>query len=73
MKIKNLRWVYGPSGSYTEVAESPFGHYSVWEINGVGCWSPWKQGHGSIAEGGLAGAKVAAQEDFESKVRECIE
>lgn len=66
--VKALEWVEGDPGTYTEIAESPFGHYSVWEINGTACWSPWKQGYGSIAEGGLAGAKAAAQADYEARI-----
>lgn len=66
--IKPLEWVDGAPGSYTEIAESPFGHYSVWEINGTACWSPWKAGSGSIVDGGIEGAKAAAQADFESRI-----
>ncbi|QHJ81417.1 MAG: hypothetical protein [Bacteriophage sp.] len=66
--VKALKWVEGAPGTYTEIAESPFGHYSVWEINGTACWSPWKQGYGSIVEGGLAGARAAAQSDYEARI-----
>lgn len=72
VKVKPLEWEEGNPGSYTEIAESPFGHYSVWEINGTGCWSPWKQGSGSIVDGGLAGAKAAAQADFEARIRSAL-
>lgn len=72
VKVKPLEWKEGNPGSYTEIAESPFGHYSVWEINGTGCWAPWKQGSGSIVDGGLAGAKAAAQADYEARIRSAV-
>ncbi len=72
VKVKSLEWKEGNPGSYTEIAESPFGHYSVWEINGTGCWSPWRQGSGSIVDGGLAGAKSAAQADYEARIRSAL-
>jgi len=68
VKVKPLNWVEGAPGTYKEVAESPFGHYSVWEINGTACWSPWKAGSGSIVDGGINGAKAAAQADFEQRI-----
>lgn len=70
--VKPLEWVDGAPGTYTEIAASPFGYYSVWEINGTGCWAPWKQGSGTIAEGGLAGAKAAAQADYETRIRSAL-
>lgn len=70
--VKALEWVEGAPGTYTEIAESPFGHYSVWEINGTACWSPWKAGSGSIVDGGLEGAKAAAQADFASRIMSAL-
>ncbi|MBB4063635.1 hypothetical protein [Gellertiella hungarica] len=66
--VKPLEWKEGASGTYTEVAESVFGHYSVWEIDGTGCWAPWKQGSGILVDGGIAGAKAAAQADYERRI-----
>lgn len=68
VRVKPLEWVEGAPGTYMEIADSPFGYYSVWEINGTGWWSPWKQGSGSIVEGGIIGAKAAAQADFEQRI-----
>lgn len=73
VKVRALVWREGNPGSYTEVADSPFGHYSVWEINGTGCWAPWKQGSGTIAEGGLAGAKAAAQADYTARIMSALD
>ncbi|MGF6157819.1 hypothetical protein M2267_003078 [Ensifer sp. KUDG1] len=72
-KVKALEWVEGAPGTYTEIAESPFGHYSVWEINGTACWSPWKAGSGSIVDGGLAGAKAAAQSDYQTRILSALD
>lgn len=71
-RIKQLEWVDGAPGTYKEVADSPFGNYSVWEINGTACWSPWKDGAGSIVDGGIVGAKAAAQADYETRIRAAL-
>ena len=72
VEIKELEWSDGAPGTYKEIAESPFGHYSVWEINGTACWSPWKAGSGFIVDGGLEAAKAAAQQDYETRIRSAL-
>ncbi|KQS90334.1 hypothetical protein [Rhizobium sp. Leaf386] len=72
MGIKPLEWADGAPGTYTEIAKSLFGHYSVWEINGTACWAPWKDGAGSIVEGGIVGAKAAAQADYEQRIASAL-
>jgi hypothetical protein len=70
--IKPLEWEEGAPGTYKQIAESPFGHYSVWEINGTACWSPWKSGSGAIVDGGLVEAKAAAQADYEQRIMSAL-
>lgn len=67
---RELEWRYDDFQSIW-TADTPIGNYQAWEIAGHGCYRPpgWVP---TNVDGGLSGAKAAAQAYFEKLVRAVV-
>jgi hypothetical protein len=67
-RVRELIWGRGEyPREDMEFADSVFGAYAVWDING-GIWRRPEDNAGRIVNGTLDDAKAAAQADFEARI-----
>lgn len=73
VRVKPLVWRFHRDPKDTSEARTQIGSWTVWEINGAAyCHGP-NDTCGKPCEGGINGAKAAAQADYERRILAAIE
>lgn len=70
-KIKPLVWV--KTGTRHRIAITPMGAFEVWKCVGEEAWKGFFQGQQEYKFGSEEEAKAACEQEYERRVRECLE